>query len=186
MASPAPRPAGHLGQGPLGRPFPSPCEADEAGQLLPDDGVAGAPARAGQIEQLDEREDLVGCVGERDRCGRAGPQVEETPLGSGRRESSHRASGADPRAFERQCRLGDRPPLVGAADEVRILDDGLVEEHLVEGVCPVISRKGRIVTPGWSSRRANQEIPACLAASRSVRARSMPQSEPIAIELQTF
>ena len=39
---------------------------------------------------------------------------------------------------------------------------------------PVISRRGRIVTPGWSSGNANQEIPACLATSKLVRARSIP------------
>ena len=39
---------------------------------------------------------------------------------------------------------------------------------------PVISRSGRIVTPGWSSGNANHEMPACLGASKSVRAMSMP------------
>ena len=51
---------------------------------------------------------------------------------------------------------------------------------------PVISRSGRMVTPGWSSLNANHEMPACLGTSKSVRARSMPQSDSIAWELHTF
>ena len=39
---------------------------------------------------------------------------------------------------------------------------------------PVISRSGRIVTPGWSRRKANHEMPLCFGTSRSVRARSIP------------
>ena len=40
--------------------------------------------------------------------------------------------------------------------------------------CPVISRSGRMVTPGWSSRKANHEMPLCLGTSKFVRASSMP------------
>ncbi len=44
----------------------------------------------------------------------------------------------------------------------------------LNSACPVISTKGRMVTPGWSRRKANQEIPACFGTSKSVRASSMP------------
>ncbi len=39
---------------------------------------------------------------------------------------------------------------------------------------PVISRNGRMVTPGWSSGNASHEMPACLGTARSVRASSIP------------
>ena len=39
---------------------------------------------------------------------------------------------------------------------------------------PVISTRGRMVTPGWSKGKANHEIPACLATEESVRASSIP------------
>ena len=51
---------------------------------------------------------------------------------------------------------------------------------------PVISRSGRIVTPGWSSGKANHEIPLCLGTSKFVRARSMPKAAPTAWLDQTF
>jgi hypothetical protein len=51
---------------------------------------------------------------------------------------------------------------------------------------PVISTSGRMVTPGWSSRNANHEIPACLGTSTSVRASNIPRSASMAPELQTF
>ena len=66
-------------------------------------------------------------------------------------------------------------PLFPPADEVGVRDHGVVEEYLVEHrMSPVISRSGRIVTPGWSSGKANHEIPACLGTSKSVRASSIP------------
>ena len=43
-----------------------------------------------------------------------------------------------------------------------------------------------MVTPGWSRLNANHEMPACLGTSKSVRARSIPQSDSIACELHTF
>jgi hypothetical protein len=39
---------------------------------------------------------------------------------------------------------------------------------------PVISRRGRMVTPGWSRGNANHEMPACFGTSGSVRASSIP------------
>ena len=40
--------------------------------------------------------------------------------------------GADARALEHERGLRDRPPVVLAADEVGVVDDRVVEEHLVE------------------------------------------------------
>ena len=44
----------------------------------------------------------------------------------------------------------------------------------LNSACPVVSTSGRMVTPGWSSGKANHEMPACFGTSESVRAMSMP------------
>ncbi|UXX91470.1 hypothetical protein N7U49_02180 [Streptomyces sp. AD2-2] len=41
---------------------------------------------------------------------------------------------------------------------------------------PLIMRNGRTSTPGWSSGTRRKEMPRCLGASRSVRARTKIQS----------
>ena len=51
---------------------------------------------------------------------------------------------------------------------------------------PVIWRSGRTSMPGWSISMAKYVMPACLTASGSVRAISMPTSEPMAPDVQTF
>ena len=51
---------------------------------------------------------------------------------------------------------------------------------------PVISRRGRISTPGWRMSMANQVMPWCFGASGAVRARSMPMSAVWPKEVQTF
>ena len=54
------------------------------------------------------------------------------PLGPGLGEPGVRAAGADAGALEVERRLGDRPAVALAADEVGVVAHGLVEEHLVE------------------------------------------------------
>ena len=51
---------------------------------------------------------------------------------------------------------------------------------------PVSSRSGRTSMPAVFMSSMKKEIPSCLGASGSVRARRIPQSARSAIEVQTF
>ena len=87
-------------------------------------------------------------AGRRRRHPRA---TRRTPLCARRREAAATTTGTDPRALEQQRRVGDGPAVVDPADQIGVVDDRIVEEHLVEQRAAVISRSGRMVTPGWSS-----------------------------------
>ena len=51
---------------------------------------------------------------------------------------------------------------------------------------PVICLSGRTSTPGWRMFRRKHEMPLCLGAFESVRARRIPQSAIGPLEVQIF
>ena len=117
--------------------------------------------------------------GGRGRCGRSRRRA-----WAGRRRScpGWRARAGAPAPAPRplrsniERRVGDRPPVVDAADDRVVGHAASLRNTSLNNARPVISRSGRTSTPGWCMSNANQVMPWCLGTSGLVRAISMPMS----------
>ena len=97
------------------------------------------------------------------------------PFGPGLGEAGVRAAGADAGALEVQRGLGDRPAVARAADEVGVVDDGVVEEHLVEdGVAGHLPQRPDGDAGLVELEREPRDALCASGTSKSVRASSIP------------
>ena len=120
-----------LGLAALGVPQPGLAVRVEPGQLLADERVAVAPELLGQLDHVVIAEGELGVgwfvLG---RVARPASLHAAAPARLG--EPRMGTAGSDARTLEVQRGLRDRPTVAFAADQVGVVDHGVVEEDLVE------------------------------------------------------
>ena len=157
-------------------PFSSPMRVSECrrASFCAQHRVVGASALARQREQLGDGDAAVVLVRPH-RRDVAGPQVEEALLrcpGGGKPPPPLPAPM--PLRSKNSVVLATAQPLLSPPMRSASSTTASSKNTSLNSARPVISRSGRMVTPGWSSLNANHEMPACFGTSKSVRARSMP------------
>ena len=166
-------------------PLADPGEREHLRQLLTEVRIPLRPARARARAAPAPRG--RGCPRAADRSSRRRRAARGSPpLLPGGGNPPPPPPAPMPRALEQQRRVRDGPAVVHAADQVGVVDDGVVEEHLVEQRAPGhlpqrADGHARLVEAEREPRDAR-----VLGTSKSVRAKSMPESASMACELHTF
>ena len=167
--------------GPLAVPPAELHEGVEPGEVLADVRVVVAAARPGQLHQVGQADHDVGRPASRSRAASPARRPRNPPFGPGYRPVGVGAA-AQPRPLEEQRRLRDLPAVALAADQVGVVADGVVEEHLVEhglaghlpqradGDARLVEREGEPRDAGVLRHRRSRCGP---AASRSRPASAM-------------